>query len=142
MKIPIQFYYQTDFVLPNEEEQKRKLWLCVEGEQLEVDQLQYIFMSDEQLYAMNVEYLGHDFYTDIITFPLHEEQAPLLADMYLSIDRIKDNAKELHIDWRTELDRVMLHGILHFGGYDDKTEEAQKEMRSKENNYLQQDPKL
>lgn len=142
MKKPIQFYYQTDFLLSDEEEQRNKLWRCVEEEQLEVDQLQYVFMSDEQLYDINMEYLGHDFYTDIITFPLHDDTAPILADMYISIDRIRDNARELDIDWLTELDRVMIHGILHLAGYDDKTEEDQNKMRKRENHYLQQDQEL
>ncbi len=98
----------------------------------EVGELYYSFCSDEYLYKMNVELLGHDFYTDIITFPLNECETILSAEFHISIDRIKENAITFNRSFRDELHRVMAHGVLHLIGFDDLCEDDEKQMREEE----------
>ena len=90
----------------------------------------YIFCSDDYLHKMNLEYLNHDTLTDIITFPYNND--PIEGDIFISIDRVKDNAQDFKVSFETELHRVMIHGILHLCGYKDKTTEEAKLMRHKE----------
>lgn len=102
----------------------------------EVGELYYSFCSDEYLYKMNVDLLGHDFYTDIITFPLNECETILSAEFHISIDRIKDNAIIFERSFKDELHRVMAHGVLHLVGFDDLCEEDEMEMRKQEDRCL------
>lgn len=95
-----------------------------------------VFLDDDGLLAINREYLNHDYYTDIITFPIEETDELLEADIYISLDRVEDNAKEYAVSYEDELLRVVLHGALHLCGYMDKTEEEISIMRSKENYYM------
>lgn len=94
-----------------------------------------ILCSDEYLLEMNKEYLDHDYYTDIITFDYVEGEV-ISGDLFISVDRIKDNAQEQGVEEIAELYRVILHGVLHLVGYKDKSREEQKEMRAKEDLYL------
>jgi probable rRNA maturation factor len=94
----------------------------------------YIFCSDEYLHKMNVEHLDHDTLTDIITFPYNND--PIEGDIFISIDRVKDNALDFKSSFENELHRVMIHGILHLCGYKDKTDEDEKLMRQKEDECL------
>jgi probable rRNA maturation factor len=98
--------------------------------------LSVVFMSDDDLLVINKKHLDHDFYTDIITFPIEEDDDNLEAEIYISIDRVKDNAMEFETSFSNELLRVYLHGILHLVGYGDKTAEDKKVMRSKEQYYM------
>ena len=98
--------------------------------------LSYIFCSDEHLLGMNKDFLKHDFYTDVITFDLSSTKTETEGEVYLSVDRIKDNAKQLNVSFREELHRVIFHGALHLCGYKDKKKTDQKEMRIAENRYL------
>ena len=100
------------------------------------ESLSYVFCSDEYLLAINQQYLQHDYYTDIITFDLSEPNAALQGDIYISIDRVRDNAKQLDISIKNELHRVIFHGVLHLCGYKDKTPKDEKAMRSMEEKYL------
>lgn len=134
-KHDIAFYYEVEFELKDEALQKEKIMALLRAEKQIGGQIQFVFMSDEQLYEMNMEYLSHDTYTDILTFDMSEGEE-IAGDMYISIDRVKDNAKNLGVDWEEELDRVMVHGLLHLMGYNDKTEEEQKEMRKREDIHL------
>ena len=102
----------------------------------EVGELYYSFCSDEYLYKMNVELLGHDFYTDIITFPLNECETILSTEFHISIDRIKENAVTFNRSFRDELHRVMAHGVLHLIGFDDLCEDDEKQMREEEEKCL------
>ena len=102
----------------------------------EVGELYYSFCSDEYLYKMNVELLGHDFYTDIITFPLNECETILSAEFHISIDRIKENAVTFNRSFRDELHRVMAHGVLHLIGFDDLCEDDEKQMRKEKEKCL------
>ena len=104
----------------------------------EANEINYIFVSDEYLYKINLEQLQHDYYTDIITFHYHEpESKKILSDIYISIDRVKENAAAHNISFETELHRVMIHGILHLLGYDDHEEQDIYEMRKAEEEALQ-----
>ena len=99
--------------------------------------INYIFCSDNYLLELNQQHLNHDYYTDILTFAYHTKATdPLFSDIYISLDRVKDNAKKLGTSFTDELHRVMAHGILHLLGYDDHGEEAQKTMRDLEEKAL------
>lgn len=102
----------------------------VSAEGFELNRLDFIFCSDESLLEINRNHLGHDYYTDIITFPLNDN--PLLAEIYVSVDRVKENAQALQIPFESELHRVMIHGVLHLCGFDDHEEEDIRIIRKKE----------
>jgi len=95
-----------------------------------------IFCDDKFLLTLNVQFLHHDYYTDILSFPLSAKGNPLIAEVYISTDRVKDNAKNLESSFREELHRVIFHGILHFCGYNDKSKPEIKKMRAAEDRYL------
>jgi len=98
--------------------------------------LNYIFCSDEYLLAINREFLQHDFFTDIITFDLSEKGQPINAEIYISVDRVRDNAANYNSSFRKELHRVILHGVLHLCGYKDKMPKDAKLMRELEDKWL------
>ena len=114
---------------------KNWIKLCANNFGACIGDINYIFSSDEYLLEINKKYLKHNYYTDIITFNYNQEKI-LNGDIYISIDRVKDNAKELNVLFDKELNRVMIHGILHLIGFDDRTEKEKKIMRSEENNCL------
>lgn len=97
-----------------------------------VGELYYLFCSDEYLYKMNVEVLRHDFYTDVITFQSNDNDTVLSGEIYISIDRVKENALALGLRYEDELNRVMAHGVLHLMGFKDKTDEDAIMMRQQE----------
>jgi len=103
----------------------------IELESKVLGEVNFIFSNDENLLKMNQKYLKHDYYTDVITFNYNED-AKLSGDIFISIDRLKDNAKMRAIPFETELRRVMIHGVLHLIGYNDEDAETQATMRSKE----------
>lgn len=105
------------------------------SENKQVGEIAYIFCSDDYLHQINLEHLAHDTYTDIITFNYCEEDM-VSADVFISIDRVKENAALFTTSFGDELHRVMAHGILHLVGYNDKTKEEKKCMRSKEDFYI------
>ena len=105
-------------------------------EKKKLGNLSYIFCSDEYLLGINKDFLKHDFYTDVITFDLSSSKVEIEGEVYLSVDRIKDNAKQLGVSFTEELHRVIFHGALHLCGYKDKTKMAKELMRSAENKYL------
>jgi len=111
-------------------------WLIAIGqeENRSIALLEYILCSDEYLLAINKEYLDHDYYTDIITFPLQD--SPLEATIFISIDRVRENAELYKNSFTDELHRVIVHGLLHLLGYKDKTDEEKSTMRSKEDESL------
>ncbi len=102
--------------------------------QSKIGDINIIFCSDDYLLEINIEYLDHDYYTDIITFPY--QQTPLSGDLFISIDRIHENADILNQPFTNELNRVIIHGILHLCGYNDKTDMDQEQKRKKEDEYL------
>jgi rRNA maturation RNase YbeY len=105
-------------------------------EKTKLEQLQYIFCSDDYLLEINKQHLNHNYYTDIITFDLSDKPNAVTGEIYISIDRVKDNAKTYKVPFKQELLRVIFHGALHLCGYKDKTEKDQAMMRKAEDKYL------
>lgn len=101
-------------------------------------EINYIFCTDNYLHKINLDFLQHDTFTDIITFPTSEDNEIISSDLFISLDRIKDNSKALEIDFHSEFLRVVVHGLLHLIGYNDKTKEQILLMRKMENNYINQ----
>ena len=99
-------------------------------------EINYVFTSDEYLLGLNKQHLQHDFYTDIITFDYSEGSSILSGDLFISIERVRENASSLGVTFVDELDRVMVHGVLHLMGYKDKTEKEAGEIRKKEDHCL------
>jgi probable rRNA maturation factor len=114
-----------------------KAWLkeCIKKERHQLGFLSYNFCSDKKLLEINREYLHHDYYTDIITFELSEGKF-ISGDIYISLDRVKENAKLNYTTQTSELMRVLIHGVLHLCGYQDKTKKDAAMMRQKEDYYL------
>lgn len=108
----------------------------IQKEGLKIQQLQFVFCSDKFLLEINRQFLDHDYYTDIISFDLSETKGKLIGEVYISVDRIKDNAKSLRTTIKEELHRVIFHGALHFCGYKDKKPKDAELMRSMENKWL------
>jgi probable rRNA maturation factor len=102
----------------------------------------YIFCNDEYLLILNKQYLNHDTLTDILTFTLSGVTLPIVSEIYISVERVKENAIVHEVDFLNELYRVMIHGILHLCGYNDSTSEEKAEMRRKEDFYLKSRPLL
>src|SRR5690606_5121891 len=129
------FYEETNFTLP--QANKLKAWLksIIQREEFELELINYIFCSDEYLLSLNVEYLNHDTYTDIITFD-YTEGVHLEGDVYISVDRVNENAAQLNVSFNQEINRVMVHGLLHMMGYKDKSPSQKNQMRSKEDSCL------
>lgn len=131
-------FHEADFQfeLPQVKTCKRWLEAVAEQESKPVEALNYIFCSDAYLHDVNLKYLNHDTLTDIITFPLSEEGEAIESDIFISIERVRENAQLFNVRFQQELYRVIVHGLLHLLGYKDKTEAEVKEMRAKENFYL------
>lgn len=106
----------------------------VEKEGRKLGGLGYIFCSDDYLHKLNIEYLNHDTLTDVITFPYADN--PVEGDIFISIDRVRDNARDLNLTFERELHRVMIHGVLHLCGYRDETDEEEALIRQKEDECL------
>src|SRR5438270_11915903 len=121
-KSPIQFHYQdTQFPFAHRLALKKFIVTLFRKEGFKVDAINYVFCTDSFLLEMNQQYLNHNTYTDIVTFPLSEAGAPIQSDIYISIDRVKENAKAFAVSFTDELHRVIFHGALHLCGYGDKT---------------------
>lgn len=125
----------TKFVLKDKRLNSRWLKLVAESEIRRVGDISIIFCSDDYILDVNQKYLQHDYFTDIITFDYCEEDV-LSGDLFISVDSVRENSHEYGTDFQTELNRVMVHGILHLIGYDDHTKEDIALMRSKEDYYL------
>lgn len=117
---------------------KIKTWIAqvIEQEKKSLGELSYAFVSDEALLKMNKEYLNHNTFTDIITFDYTEGKI-ISGDIFISIDRVKENAKKFEVDFQEEIKRVIIHGVLHLCGYKDKKPADVKIMRKKEDKALQ-----
>ena len=109
---------------------------AIKKEGLHIETLQYIFCSDKYILGINKSYLQHDYYTDIISFDLSETKGKLIGEVYISIDRVKDNATTHKTSLKEELLRVIFHGALHFCGYKDKKPADIKKMRAQEDKWL------
>ena len=127
----INFNYETDFNLDNEEAIAVWLGNVIMSENKKEGEINYIFCDDEYLHKINVEYLDHDTLTDIISFD-YSMGNELHGDIFVSVERVKDNAADFNVSFEDELKRVLVHGILHYCGYKDKGEAEELLMRSKE----------
>lgn len=133
----VQFFFSANHIqLQNRTQLKQFITSIFKSEGKKLESLNYIFCSDEFLLNMNRESLNHDYYTDIITFDLSEPGAPTSGEIYISIDRVRDNAKQLSVSIKEELHRVIFHGALHLCGYKDKSPKDIKAMRAVEDKYL------
>jgi probable rRNA maturation factor len=132
--MPIRFFTE-DIIFTFQQKTKHKEWLSnlLKEEGYRIGEVNYVFCSDEYLYRMNLDYLAHDTYTDIITFDQSEEVGEISGDIFISVERIRENAKQNLTTFHEELRRVLAHGLLHLIGYKDKTESEVALMRSKEN---------
>lgn len=126
-----------DVNVPGLDSEHFAFWLdqVIVSEGFDTGNINVVFCSDEALLRMNIDFLQHDYYTDIITFDYCEE-AIISGDLFISIDRVVENAEELNTEYVDELRRVCVHGILHLCGYKDKSAEEERQMRSKEDFYL------
>jgi rRNA maturation RNase YbeY len=130
------FYEGTRFRLRDREASIRWLKQTAKAEGKTLGDVNYILCSDAVLLPLNQSYLKHNTLTDIITFQYHKRGEPLVGEIYISIERVRDNAVKFGVSTKEELHRVMVHGLLHLMGYTDKTASAKARMRKKEDAYL------
>ncbi len=131
-------FFTEDIIFTLKQKSEIRNWILntVKNESYRLKELNYIFCSDEYLLGINRQYLNHDTYTDIITFDTSEEERVVVGDVFISIDRIKENADKFKSAEHDELHRVMIHGVLHLLGYTDKGKKEKAQMTDKENQYL------
>jgi probable rRNA maturation factor len=149
--MPISFHNaDIKFSLKHKKRLKEFITWQLKEEGIERFTLRYIFCSDDYLLDLNRKFLGHDYYTDIVTFPLSSDNGKLEAEVYISVERVKENAEllsklakkdviissELSQAFENEMNRVIFHGVLHLLGYKDKTKLQKKEMRKREDLWL------
>lgn len=127
----ISFNYETDFELENEAQYGDWISRIIESEGFDEGEINYIFCDDEYMHKINVEYLDHDTLTDIISFDYTVGNL-VQGDIFISIERVQDNANDFNVSFDEELKRVLSHGVLHYCGYKDKSPKDEALMRSKE----------
>ena len=132
----ISFNYETDFELENEAQYEDWISRIIESEGFDEGEINYIFCDDEYLHKINVEYLDHDTLTDIISFDYTVGNL-IQGDIFVSVERVQDNAKDFNVSFEEELKRVLSHGVLHYCGYKDKSPEDEALMRFKEEEKMQ-----
>lgn len=135
MKTEINFEYLVDFRLENEAQYRKWLGECASFYNKHVSKLSYVFCSDDYLLEINKSFLNHDYFTDIITFDDCKGNR-IYGDIIISVDRVKENADLFEVDFRTELKRVMAHGLLHLLGYKDASDDEKRTMRRKEVEFI------
>ncbi|MEZ4857356.1 MAG: rRNA maturation RNase YbeY [Flavobacteriaceae bacterium] len=131
----IDFYSETDFVLKKKSTIKKWITHTIQQEEYKLGELCFVFCDDLFLHKLNIEFLNHDTLTDIITFD-YTIGKEIHGEIYISVERIKENALEFNVLFEEELHRVMIHGVLHLCGFKDKTRADKILMRQKEDQYL------
>lgn len=131
----INFNYETNFSLENEDTIKAWISKTIRAENRVEGKINYVFCDDDYLHKLNVEFLDHDTLTDIISFD-YSVGNTINGDVFISVERVRDNARDFETRFQDELNRVIIHGILHYCGYKDKSAEEEKLMRGKEDDYL------
>lgn len=131
-------FFNEDIDFKFKDRNKFKVWLkkVAEKEGFRITDLNYIFCSDQYLHKINLEYLNHDTYTDIITFDNSEDETTIEGDIFVSIERVTDNSDTLNTHFEEEIRRVIVHGLLHLCGYDDHSINDKAEMRRLESDYI------
>ena len=132
----IQFHFLEPISLSNRTGLKTFIHSIFRREGKKLDTISYIFCSDNYLLEINKQFLRHNYYTDIITFDLSESSKSTIAEVYISVDRVRDNAQNFNSSFKQEIHRVIFHGALHLCGYKDKTPKEEILMRRKEDEYL------
>ncbi|HEY4797925.1 MAG TPA: rRNA maturation RNase YbeY [Bacteroidia bacterium] len=133
--MPVQFFNQNiRFSIREKNRIRKNILAVIRNEKEQAGKINFIFCDDKFLLSLNKKFLRHNTYTDIITFQYPGKK--LSAEIFISFSRVKENAKQFHLPFEAELHRVMIHGALHLCGYKDKTAAQKKEMREKENFYL------
>ena len=127
----IDFVYNTDFELSNKEQVSDWVLRVINSKGYKLGNLVYAFFNDEDLKDLNTKFLNHDYYTDVISFDETADQV-ISGNIAISVDRVKENATQIGVDFEEELHRVMIHGVLHFIGFNDKTSLEKKEFREQE----------
>jgi len=130
------FYENINFSISDEKTLSEWFQLVAKAENFDISELNYIFCDDKFLYSLNTEYLNHDTLTDVISFDYSEGTGQIIGDIYISIERISENAKIFNKKIGNELYRVMAHGLLHLLAYSDKTKSEKSVMTDKEDYYL------
>jgi len=133
---PVHFHFLLPVTFTQRTLVKEVIGDIFKKEKTKLEQLQYIFCSDDYLLEINKQHLKHNYYTDIITFDLSERPNSVIGEIYISVDRVKDNARNYEVSFKQELLRVIFHGALHLCGLKDKTEKDQVLMRKAEDKYL------
>ncbi len=132
----VYFYYETPVNIRNRAVLKKFIEGLFKKEGYKLKNLNYIFCTDKRLLDINKQFLSHNYYTDIITFPLSEAPNPIEGEIYISIDRVKENAMTEKEPLNRELLRVIFHGALHLCGYTDKTKREKEKIREREDFYI------
>lgn len=127
----IDFVYNTDFELSNKEQVSDWVLRVINSKGYKLGNLVYAFFNDEDLKDLNIRFLKHDYYTDVISFDESTDQV-VSGNIAISVDRVKENAIHMGVDFEEEMHRVMIHGVLHFIGFNDKTSSEKKEIREQE----------
>ena len=127
----IDFVYNTDFELSNKEQVSDWVLRVINSKGYKLGNLVYAFFNDEDLKDLNIRFLKHDYYTDIISFDETADQV-VSGNIAISVDRVKENSTQIGVDFEEEMHRVMIHGVLHFIGFNDKTSSEKKEIREQE----------
>ena len=127
----IDFVYNTDFELSNKEQVSDWVLRVINSKGYKLGNLVYAFFNDEDLKDLNIRFLSHDYYTDVISFDETADQV-VSGNIAISVDRVKENATQICVDFEEEMHRVMIHGVLHFIGFNDKTSSEKKEIREQE----------
>jgi len=133
----VNFFYQSSKIqLKNKTRLKNFIYSLLKKEGKTLTLVNFIFCTDKELKTLNYEYLKHDFFTDILTFDLSEKRGEVIADIFISVERIQDNAKRFNISITKEFHRVIIHGLLHLCGYKDKKKVDIQKIRAAEDKYL------
>lgn len=135
MENKVFFHDECSFQLMHQKERIKWILKCVKMEEKAVENLNFIFCSDEYLLEKNRQFLNHNTYTDVITFDYGKAQL-ISGDIFISVERVKENAENFKVHFENELDRVLIHGVLHLLGYKDKNNQEKIQMREKEEFYL------
>lgn len=131
-------FFEEDIVYKLKDKAKVRQWIneTILAEGFKLQELTYVFCSDPYLLQINQQYLDHDTFTDIVTFDNSEHEGQITSDIFISIDRIRENAAKFNVAETDELHRVIIHGVLHLLGYKDKTAASKENMTQKEDYYL------
>jgi len=136
------FTEESDFIIRDKKKLRSWIYASIVQEKMNIGSINFIFCSDAYLHDLNIKYLNHDSYTDIITFDNSENPRFLSGDIFISIERVKENSKRFQVSFVNELHRVMIHGLLHLIGYKDKTRDEKMAMRAKEDYCLSLQPEF